>query len=107
MAEELKNAIKQCSDLNDDYSVQVERYVPVLDYMKHMDVSHYKVVQRKDKQDVLKDVYDIVFYNGNKIVEKRKGIIKGTSMHVARNLKKEKHSAIYNFFFNLKLFSFM
>ena len=101
---ELKKSIKQCLDLSDDFLIQVDKYIPVLEYMKHMDVSHYKVSQRKDKNDNPKDIYDIVFYNGNKIVEKRKGVIKD-SLCVARNLKKERHGAIYNFFFNLKLFN--
>ncbi len=104
---ELKKSIKLSNDLNDDYVVQVDKYVSILEYIKHMDVSHYKVVQLKNKQDLPKDVYDIVFYNGNKVVEKRKGVIKDSVICVARNLKKERHSLIYNFFFNLKIFSFM
>ncbi len=103
---ELKTSIKQCSDISDDFLVQVDKFIPILEYMKHMDVSHYKVSQRKDKQEVLKDVYDVVFYNGNKVVEKRKGVVKD-GLCIARNLKKEKHSLIYNFFFNFKLFSLM
>jgi len=103
---ELKQSIKQCLDLSDDYLIQVDKYIPVLEYMKHMDVSHYKVVQLKNKQDQPKEVYDIMFYNGNKLVEKRKGVIRD-GLCVARNLKKEKHNLIYNFFFNLKLFSLM
>ena len=105
MANELKNAIKQCSGLNDEYMVQVGKYIPILDYMKHIDVTHYKVIQQKDNKDVLKEVYDIIFYNGNKVVDKRKGVIKSDGLCVARDLKKCKHNFIYNFFFNLKLFS--
>ena len=106
MAEaELKKSIKLSNDMNEDYVVQVDKYISILEYMKHMDVSHYKVVQLKNKLDVPKEVYDIVFYNDHKVVDKRKGVIKDGVIQVARNLKKQKHNFIYNFFFNLKLFS--
>ena len=104
---ELKKAIKMSNDLGESYVVKVDKYVNVLDYMNHIDASEYRVDQLKNKQDVLKDVYDVVFYNGNKIVEKRKAVVKDGGLCVARNVKKGKHSLIYNFFFNLKLFSFM
>ena len=38
--QQLKNAIKQTNDLNDDYIVQVDKYVSIQDYMSHMDVTH-------------------------------------------------------------------
>ena len=104
--EKLKNDIKQSFDLNDDYTVQVDKYVNITDYMQHMDVTHYKVNQCKDKLGVLKDIYDVVFYNDNKIVEnKRKGIVKNGTMFLKRNVTQQKHCNLYNFFFNLKLLS--
>ena len=104
--EKLKNDIKQSFNLNDEYTVQVDKYVDIKDYMFHMDLTKYKIIPCRDKQGVFNDVYDIVFYNDDKMVEnKRKGIIKNGNVFVKRNVKSQKHFNLYNFFFNLKLLS--
>jgi hypothetical protein len=76
---DLKNAIKQSADLNDEYIVHVDKYVNINVLMNNMNITDYKIKKRKDSE-----VYDVSFYKNLKLVETRKAIFKGNDLHVAR-----------------------
>lgn len=95
---QLKDEIKQASDLGDDFYVSVDKYIPVKEFIGSMDVSSYKVNKRADT-----DVYDVHFYKNNKYKVSRKGIIKGNSLHVARESNKRQFS-LYNIYLVFTLF---
>jgi hypothetical protein len=95
---QLKDEIKQASDLGDDFYVNVDKYIPVKDFIGNMDVSSYKVVKRVDS-----DVYDVHFYKNNKYKLSRKGIIKSNALHVARESNKRQLS-LYNIYLVFTLF---
>jgi len=95
---QLKDEIKQAHELGDDYYVNVEKYIPVKEFIGSMDVSSYKVVKRPDA-----DVYDVHFYKNNKYKVSRKGIIKGNVLQVARESNKRQLS-LYNIYLVFTLF---
>ena len=95
---QLKDEIKQAHDLGDDFSVNVDKYILVKDFIGSMDVSSYKVVKRSDT-----DVYDVHFYKNNKYKLSRKGIIKSNVLHVARESNKRQFS-LYNIYLVFTLF---
>jgi hypothetical protein len=95
---QLKDEIKQASDLGDDFNVNVDKYIPVKEFIGSMDISTYKVVKRVDS-----DVYDVHFYKNNKYKLSRKGIIKGNAIHVSRESNKRQLS-LYNIYLVFTLF---
>ena len=95
---QLKDEIKQASDLNDDYVVHLDKYIPVKEYTNGMDISHYKAKKRPEC-----DVYDIHFYKDNSYRFSRKAIIKNNSLHVSRESNKRGIS-LYNIYLVFTLF---
>jgi hypothetical protein len=98
MAEQLKNAIKTASDTGDEYLVLVDKYVDISSVLSTLNCSSYKVVNRKDSE-----IYDIFFYKENKLLQVRKGIIKGTGLQVAREPSRRQMS-FFNFYLVFSLF---
>ena len=95
---QLKEEIRQSHELGDEYYVNVDKYIPVKDFIGNMDVSSYKIVKRVDS-----DVYDVHFYKNNKYKLSRKGIIKSNALHVARESNKRQLS-LYNIYLVFTLF---
>jgi hypothetical protein len=95
---QLKEDIKQASDLGDDYIVQLDKYVPIKEYTANMDVTNYRVIKRIDS-----DVYDIHFYKKNRYRFTRKAVIKNNVFHVSRESNKRGLS-LYNIYLVFTLF---
>jgi hypothetical protein len=95
---QLKDEIKQAHDLGDEYNVQVEKYLPIKEFMGSMDISNWKAKKRPDC-----DVYDVHFYKNNKYKLSRKGVIKSNVMQVSREANNRQMS-LYNIYLVFTLF---
>jgi hypothetical protein len=95
---QLKDEIKQASDLNDEFVVNIEKYIPVKEFTSNLDITSYKVIKRENC-----DVYDVHFYKNNKYKMGRKGIIKSNALHVSRESSK-RNMTLYNIYLVFTLF---
>lgn len=94
----LKSEIVLYAELGDDFIQNVNKYVPLDDILPLLNISCYKVIKRANH-----DIYDVIFYNDNKMIESRKAIIKNDVLHVARKASPRKMS-LFNVYLNLRLF---
>lgn len=96
----LKQSIVLSEELGDDFIIYVDKYIPIDEVICLLNITHYKIVKRHDKQ-----IYDVLFFNDGKIKESRKAIIKDNVLHVARVPSKKKMS-FFNVYLNFRLFGF-
>lgn len=97
--DDLKNAIKTASDLNDEYIVSVDKYINIDQLTPVLDFDEYKITKRPDKENV----FDVFLIKNKKVIQNRKAVIRNNVLFVCRKPSKKIFS-FYKFYLVFSLF---
>ena len=97
---DLKTKIKQSNELGDDYVETIDKYVELNVYLNSLNNVTRYAVSKKNDSDIF---YNVVLYDNNKVLERRKEILKDNKIYIAKRVR-HRTCFLHGLYFRFSLF---